>query len=100
MKNLFDPKTHTYFIYGKRATGITTVISVLAKPALIQWAATEVCKFIKENAPVLEKVRGVADRWEVDSNFLEDARLAHTRKKDAAATHGTDAHALVEKYIN
>ena len=37
---VFDEKEHAYFLNGKPMMGCTTVLSVIAKPALIQWAAT------------------------------------------------------------
>ena len=35
----FDAKKHVHTLDGKNLTGVTTVLSVIAKPALIQWAA-------------------------------------------------------------
>ena len=35
----FDEKKHRYYLDGKSMTGCTTVLGVIAKPALIQWAA-------------------------------------------------------------
>lgn len=93
--NTFDSNTHTYLINGKRATGITTIIGVLAKPALIGWAAKMACESAAGNI----KAGTTYTRAELSAIF-EEAKNAHTAKKDSAATHGTTAHALVEKYIN
>lgn len=96
--NAFDAKTHTYTINGKKATGVTSVISVLAKPALIGWAAKCAVEYIRENIEdngVL--ITCAAGNWH---KLLENAQKAHTKKKEAAGTHGTDAHALVENYVN
>ena len=46
----FDEKTHRYYIGDKQRTGTTTVLGILAKPALIQWAANMAVDYIKENA--------------------------------------------------
>lgn len=75
-------------------TGVTTVLKVLNKPALVQWAANEVVGYIKGNAE-----EAVKNLFYVSADCLEEARTAHRRKADKAAEHGTDAHALVEKWI-
>lgn len=101
-ENLYVPvnfgKDHYYFADAegkKKYTGITSVLGVLAKPALIGWAA-------KMAVQSMESIN-----WEQAAEFpeyrnskLEEARTAHTRKKEEAGAHGTDAHALVEQYIN
>lgn len=102
MKTSFDPKTHSYLIDGKPATGVTTVISVLAKPALIGWAAKTAIEKIADRLHDLATA-ALADNHEGDeavAAILEEARTAHTKKKEAAGTHGTDTHALVEEWIN
>lgn len=95
----FD-KNHAYYAdsLGKKPyTGITSVISVLAKPALIGWAARMATEYIDGKS---ETNQGMVffqeDEW---GNILAEAKVAHTKKKEAAGTHGTDVHALVEKYI-
>lgn len=92
-------KSHYYFADAegkKKYTGITTVIGVLAKPALIGWAAKTAVEFVKENG----EYDGETEEYTISSKLLEEAKSAHTKKKEAAGTHGTDAHALVEEYIN
>lgn len=96
--NTFDEKTHSYLIDGKPATGITTIISVLAKPALIQWSANEAVKYIQNNVAQKE-VDGIP-YWLVQLHDLEQAKTAHRKKKEDAGVHGTDTHALVENYVN
>ena len=95
MQKSFDPKTHEYLIDGKRATGVTTIISVLNKPQLYGWYARMA-------------VERVAEMWEADKPYpkeliaaiLEEAKGAGNKKKEAAGTHGTDSHSLVESWIN
>lgn len=91
METSFDEKTHTYLIDGKRATGVTTIIGVLAKPQLISWAARMAVEYVSGNKERLS--------YEFET-VLEEAKNAHTKKKEAAGEHGTDAHALVEEWIN
>lgn len=89
-KFTFNEGSHKYFYDGKPLTGVTTVLSVIAKPALIQWAANMACDFIQavmtEGKPITLDV-------------IKEARAAHRKKKEAAGQKGTDVHAEIEKYI-
>ena len=105
---------HMYFMDGKPMTGCTTILGVIAKPALIQWAANMVCEHINTNgqqvrAELLRNVEGIELRDAVtgedillvaDKKLIEEARTAHAKKRDKGAEQGTDTHALVENYIN
>jgi hypothetical protein len=78
-------KNHFYFADEegkKKYTGVTTILGVIAKPALIGWAANM-----------------AVDHLLANPTDFEGARKAHTKKKEAAGTHGTDTHALVEDYV-
>ena len=89
----FIEKTHTYLMDGKRMTGVTTVLGVISKPMLIDWAANMAVDYIKENGSSAEGAVLVSDY------VLKEARTAHTKKKEAAGTKGTNTHALVEAYV-
>jgi hypothetical protein len=95
----FDADTHSYYFDGKPMTGCTTILGVLAKPALIQWAANEAVKFIRDNAPHVDSIGERETSYEVSPELLDEARTAHARKRDDAAEKGTDLHALVEEYV-
>lgn len=96
----FDEKKHVYKLDGKPMTGVTSVIGVLAKPALIGWAAKMAVEYIKEKGFYRPTTDGTEASYEVLLSILEEAKSAHTKKKEAAGTHGTDTHALVEEYVN
>ena len=88
---------HYYFAdpEGKRKyTGITSVIGVLAKPALIGWAARVAVEHA--SARIASGVTYTEDQLTV---IFEEAKSAHQKKKEAAGEHGTSVHALVEEYI-
>ena len=36
---IYKDSNHSYTLDGKRLTGVTTILGVIAKPALIGWAA-------------------------------------------------------------
>src|SRR4051812_36646581 len=100
---VFDEKEHAYFLNGKPMLGCTSVLGVIAKPALIQWAANEACKYAKDAFAALINAspEGVPIAFSVPAveTILNDARTAHRRKKEDAADKGTDLHALVEVYV-
>lgn len=102
MTTSFNKEKHEYLIDGKKATGVTTIINVLAKPQLIGWAANEACNYIKSGITISQKSgeEGMLILNKPLDVLIEEARTAHTRKKEAAGTYGTDAHALVEEFIN
>lgn len=104
MTTSFNKQKHEYLIDGKRATGVTTIIGVLAKPQLIGWAARMAVEYIEDTLPTGQDYRVVEETIYINQRDLErildEARFAHTKKKEAAGTHGTDAHALVEAYVN
>ena len=55
MKFEFKEKTHKYKIDGKKILGTTTVLGMINKPALIQWAANLSAAY----ALSLDKAEGV-----------------------------------------
>lgn len=92
-------KDHNYYANPegtKRYYGITKVLEVIAKPALIGWASNTNTATIKEKAVYHEPT----DTYVVSSALLEEARVAHTKKKDTAGEQGTTVHAEIESYIN
>ena len=89
-------KKHVYLFDGKQMTGVTTVLGVIAKPALIQWAADMACEYVANKFKEIQFPVATDDEIRV---WLEEARTAHTKKKEDAGTKGTDVHALVEEYI-
>jgi hypothetical protein len=75
---------------GKKLPGVTSVIStVVAKPALMFWAAKEAAIY------AVDAILAGGARDEV----IERARKAHITKRDKAADAGTLAHDYVETYL-
>lgn len=90
----FDAATHSYFLDGRPMTGVTTILGVLGKPALINWAAKMATEYVGG-----KWMANIAYSGGEIAQVLEEARVAHTRKKEDAAQKGTDLHALVEEYV-
>lgn len=105
----FNEEVHLYVLDGKPLTGVTTILGVIAKPNLIQWAANlaaaEAFKIgtipgLREAIMVYPKIDTEAAQA-LDKLFPEFkiARTAHNKTKVAAASMGTDAHAVVEEIV-
>lgn len=92
----FDPVKHVYTLDGKPLTGVTTILGVINKPALVAWAAKMATEYIKGNAPWDES----QSVYLVSESALDDAKQAHRRKKEDAGEKGTDLHAGVEWLVN
>lgn len=83
---------HAYRIRetGYFVPGVTSVLNILDKPALIQWSASLAAKYVNDNLPVnptAEQVQGVCDR----------AKIEWKSVRDTAGDIGKDVHAFAEK---
>ena len=75
-----------YLLNGKSVTGVTTILNVVAKPQVTEWAI----KLAYEDC--LDK-----DRYEIE-RILENKDWASKRVSGEAMDIGTQAHAWVEEY--
>jgi len=89
---------HDYYYDGKLMSGVTTVLGVLAKPALIQWAANQATEYIREHVEYAIPGQD-GGFWAVKPQTVEEARTAHAKFRDKRASEGTDLHGLVEEYV-
>ena len=90
---------HIHTLDGKPLIGITTALSVIAKPALIQWAANMAIDYVEKEVKEIvtfKDVFALGDEW---SRVLKEAKTAHRRKKEEAGEKGTDVHAVVEEIV-
>jgi len=79
---------------GTRVPGVTSISSILSKPALIFWSANKAVEHVEEN-------------WKPDKSYskedikivLSDAKCAHLRAKEDAGDFGSGIHEIVEAYI-
>jgi len=109
---LFNEKNHHYTLDGKPVTGNTTILNkVLAKPALIPWAANESAKEMGWLDPKYNKKEKCIKQAELFLNkikkmsagdyfkLLEQARKAHCQKRDTAGDIGKFVHEQIENWI-
>jgi len=90
----FDSEKHIHTLNGKRLTGCTTVLNVVAKPFLIPWAANMTAGFLKNKLKDVKELN--QDEWEI---LLDEARKAHTKRKEKAGDYGTKTHEAISKII-
>lgn len=98
----FKEKGHVHLFDGKRMTGVTTVLGVIAKPALINWAANMAVDYINERLGRVESGDFTNEKnlvWTTSKRILEEARKAHTKRKEAAGDIGKLVHTAVEEFI-
>ncbi len=94
----FEQKGHRYYLDGKPMTGVTTILGVIAKPALINWAANCAIDYVHD-ALILKGEYALGCSKEQLEMILAEARKAHTRKRDTAADKGKDIHLHCEIII-
>ena len=90
----FEDFKHQYKLEGEVIPSVTTVLGVIAKNALISWAANTA-------------ISSVRDQWEPGKSYdelqiqaiLESGRLAHQKRKVDAGAMGIFIHNWVEKHI-
>lgn len=96
IKRINRGSNHHYTIAGKKADGVTTLLSQgLAKPWLGNWAAKMVAEHVADN---LHDVVGM-------ESLGKDAIVAALKqtpwtKRDAAGARGTEVHNIAEKLIH
>lgn len=96
----YDEASHAYFMDGKSMTGCTTILGVLNKPALIGWAAKMAVEYLAlAGQPYYGPDDNLENHYIITGEQLEEAKTAHAKKRDDAASKGTDTHALVEEYV-
>jgi len=89
----FNEKDHIHTLDGRPLMGVTSVLRIINKPFLIQWAVNQAIGYIKENAPVESEV------YTVSPDILKKAMKAHDRIKNRAGSWGTNVHKVIENWI-
>lgn len=86
----FNKARHIHTLDGKPLTGVTTVLSVIAKPALIQWSANCAVDFLST---------AIACGLTLTPELIKDAKSAHRKRKEVAGEKGTDIHEQAETIV-
>lgn len=94
----FSPSGHRYKVFHKGVEkfgtlGVTTVIGILDKPALLQWAAN------LTNQYWVDGITGQVPDELLIARLKKEAPLAWRVKRDTAGDLGTIIHSWIEQYI-
>lgn len=90
----FIESKHLYKVGGLKVDGVTSVLNVLNKPALMYWAVNMTIEYFKNTLKPNVKY----DELQIQA-MLNAGKTSHRVKKDAAADFGTMAHDWIEKHI-
>lgn len=91
---IFDTYKHQYSCQGETIPGVTSILGILSKPALIFWASNCAADYFKS---MIEPGKSY-DEIELDK-IWQSAKKAHTQKKTDSANLGSMVHKFVEQYI-
>lgn len=91
----YDDNKHLYMVDGYQADGVTSILKVINKPALVPWAVKCTTDYI------LSKLVAGKPLDEIEIKQLcDEAKKAHRNKTEEAADIGTYVHQWVEDFIN
>lgn len=82
-------KGHSYLLNGRRIAGVTTVIGVIDKPALVEWAAKTTAEYAVANWDRLAGMSSIAR--------FEELKEARWKKNKEATVSGKRIHSLAER---
>lgn len=87
-----------YTIDGRKYPSVTTILNVLNKPQLVNWAIRLTRDYVRQELFVLRRANSLKD-LNVD-DLLAKSALEPNRVKNAAAHHGTDIHRRIAGYVD
>lgn len=94
VKLTFESFRHQYKHNDTVIPSVTTILSIMNKPALVSWAANTAINAVKEQI-----LPGVAyDELQLQ-NIFESSRIAHAKRKTDAGNYGTFVHDWIQAYI-
>ena len=92
----FDEVRHIHELNNRPLTGVTSLIDkTLSKPALVPWAVNMCVEYITKNCPLQDSMTG-NPAYIVSKTDLDNAKRAHTAKKENAGDWGTRVHTACE----
>lgn len=91
---VFDDDKHHYTIKDRTVDGVTSILKILDKPALIPWAVNQAVGYVDKNLPV-----GVALDELQKKQLLDEAKKIYRKTASDAADLGTLTHEWCEKWI-
>lgn len=92
------PNGHKYLVNDKEKPGVTSILSILNKPGLPQWAANQVVESIQKISDPFLKEEGMK-AWVVTEFDLKRARVAFNNSRDDSALVGKKVHSWLENHV-
>ena len=97
----FDSTNHVHLLDDVPLHGVTSVLGIIAKPALIPWAVGVAVDYIDKKLQVMDmggiNIVGFSpEYWET---VAKEAKSAHRKKKEKAGDWGSAVHLAVEEWI-
>ncbi len=90
----FDPVKHQYTLGGKKIDGVTSILKIINKPALIGWAVKTDLAHLR--AALLESPNLTESSL---NELIKEASNRHENIKTVSADFGTNVHQAIEYYI-
>ena len=94
IKLQFDAKKHHYTVDGQTVDGVTSILGIINKPALVYWSANKAAEFVEKNLTPGKAL----DELEI-KKLSSGCKTAHRTFKDDAADIGTMFHVFCEQFI-
>jgi len=91
------PNGHKYTVNGEEKPGVTSILSILNKPGLPQWAANQAIEAIKSDSKLVYSDNG--KYYHVYEKTLYMARKAFTLRRDDSANIGKNVHKWIENHV-
>lgn len=92
---MFQPYGHRYSVGSTKVLSVTQALSIISKPALVNWSARMAVEYMIEHIKPGKKY----DEVELMEVF-DGAKKAHYNKKTKSGDIGSFVHNWVEDYIN
>src|SRR5574343_64799 len=90
----FDEDKHVYTLDGEQVDGVTGILSIIAKPALLYWAVNQSINYLERN------IRPGVSYDEIQlKKLLYEAKGAHRMKSTEASDIGKIVHKWIEEWI-
>jgi len=90
----FSDEGHIYKLNGVRLTGVTSILGVIDKPALVGWSANMAIDYVEKNYMTKD-----ANGLLVSKDTLKLARTAWSKNRDSAGDIGKIVHRHIENYV-
>jgi hypothetical protein len=87
-----------YAIDGKKFPSVTSILDVLNKPQLVNWAVRLTRDSLEQELFTLQRANSLQDLNA--GSLLAKSASEHNRVKNAAADHGIDIHRRIAAYVD